>query len=166
LSLKKFGAFATMDADSDAAKDFVALEDWLNDGIPLASRVALECLVDWYGDNAPAKGDWVCAGKPMRPAELACPLWLAVPANDRIVPPGSARGLHAAAGRGTMVAPPLGHIGMMVGGKAEALLWRPLADWLKSTLPLATEIGMGAKPTKRLSAKPARRYGGARSKPR
>ena len=38
------------------ARDFVALEDWLNDGVPLALPVARECLGGWYGDNVPGRG--------------------------------------------------------------------------------------------------------------
>src|SRR3546814_15568197 len=33
-ALKKFTQFATLAPDSDAARRFVAMEDWLNDGVP------------------------------------------------------------------------------------------------------------------------------------
>ena len=42
--LRKFRAFAGLDASSERAEIFVALEDWLNDGVPLAASVARECL--------------------------------------------------------------------------------------------------------------------------
>lgn len=159
LSLKKFAAFAAMDQSSDAAQDFVALEDWLNDGTPLAAKVGRECLVDWYGANSIGRGNWVCGGRVINPAELACPLWLAVPSGDRIVPPESALALYRAAGQGIVYRPPLGHIGMMVGGKAERELWQPLSTWLKDTLPLAERLAASHMPTKSLNAKGGRRYG-------
>ena len=39
---QKFRHFSTLDPNSDAATRFVALEDWLNDGVPLAAPVARE----------------------------------------------------------------------------------------------------------------------------
>ncbi len=36
LAVKKFGRFLGMDQKSDSAREFVLLEDWLNDGAPLA----------------------------------------------------------------------------------------------------------------------------------
>jgi len=50
VSVRKFTRFAELPQDSAAARLFVALEDWLNDGVPLALPVARECLGGWYGD--------------------------------------------------------------------------------------------------------------------
>src|SRR3546814_13388537 len=61
---RKFAAFGTLDPDSAKARHFVALEDWLNDGVPLAASVARECLVGWYGRNTPARGAWRIGGAP------------------------------------------------------------------------------------------------------
>jgi polyhydroxyalkanoate synthase len=47
--LAKFRRFGQFDPDSDQAAKFVALEDWLNDGIGLAAPAARECLGQWYG---------------------------------------------------------------------------------------------------------------------
>jgi polyhydroxyalkanoate synthase len=56
-----------------------------------------------------------------------------IPSGDRIVPPLSAasladpkRGLKNA----TRLDLPLGHIGMVVSGRARDLCWTPLMDWL------------------------------------
>lgn len=130
LALRKFAAFAAMDQDSDAARRFVALEDWLNDGVALVAPVARECLLGWYGENTPARGLWRVAGKPVTPAALDLPVLLAIPESDRIVPPGSARALAAEIPAARVITPSSGHIGMVVGRAAEAGLWRPLADWL------------------------------------
>ena len=130
LVAKKFAKFAGLDPASDKAEAFVALEDWLNDGVPLAGPVAKECLAGWYGDNTPARGHWQIAGEPVDPACLHQPSLHLIPSQDRIVPPASARALAAAMPNAEVLQPPLGHIGMMVGGGAERHVWRPLADWL------------------------------------
>jgi poly(3-hydroxyalkanoate) synthetase len=126
----KYRAFARMDQDSARGTLFVALEDWLNDGVPLAAPVARECLAGWYGENAPARGIWRIAGLPVDPTSVRLPTFVAAPARDRIVPPESARPLAELIPGALLHQPAAGHIGMAAGGTAERVLWRPLRDWL------------------------------------
>jgi len=126
----KFRAFGGMDPASPRARLFVALEDWLNDGIPLAAPVAREALAGWYGRNEPGRGCWRVAGTVVEPAALAVPAFLAIPQGDRIVPPASAAALAARIPAARVEKVPAGHIGMATGSRAEALLWRPLHRWL------------------------------------
>lgn len=133
-ALRKFSVFAGLDPQSDAAREFVALEDWLNDGVPLAAPVARECLAGWYGRNTPGSGRWAVDGDPVLPQAYDGPALIVVPARDRIVPPASAAALAEAMPGATRLDPQAGHIGMVVGGAAEAKLYRPLAAWL-SDLP-------------------------------
>ncbi|HEY8612052.1 MAG TPA: alpha/beta fold hydrolase, partial [Roseomonas sp.] len=132
---RKFRAFSRLDPTSPRAAHFVALEDWLNDGIPLPAPVARECLAGWYGANTPARGEWQVAGAPVNPAAWRGPSFLAIPRGDRIVPPESARALAARLPDATVLDVPAGHIGMAAGMKAEAVLWRPLRDWLRALPP-------------------------------
>ena len=81
---------------AERAEDFVALEDWLTDGIPLVANVARECLVGWYGANEPTRGLWRIAARPVDPAAARCPALVVVPAHDRIVPPESAESVVSA----------------------------------------------------------------------
>jgi poly[(R)-3-hydroxyalkanoate] polymerase subunit PhaC len=130
LALRKFIRLAGLPKGSVEERDFVAMEDWLNDGVPLALPTARECLAQWYGANAPAAGGWRVAGVPIEPARLRQPSLVVVPAQDRIVPPASAAALAAALPRAESLAPALGHIGMMVARNAPDAVWRPLAAWL------------------------------------
>ena len=134
LAVKKFGRFLGMDQAGAGAREFVLLEDWLNDGAPLAGPVARECMVGWYGDNIPGSGQWVVGGRRIVPAKMDVPALVMIPSGDRIVPPLSAaaladpvRGLKNA----TRMDLPLGHIGMVVSGRARDLCWTPLIDWLR-----------------------------------
>jgi polyhydroxyalkanoate synthase len=128
---QKYRAFARLDPASDRAIGFVALEDWLNDGVPLAAPVARECLGGWYGANTPARGAWRVAGAVVEPRALAQPAFLAIPHRDRIVPPASARALAARLPAATVHEAQAGHIGMAAGSGAEAALWQPLMRWLR-----------------------------------
>ncbi len=132
LAGRKFRRFAALDPASPQVQRFVALEDWLNDGVPVAAPTARACLADWYGANLPARGAWRVAGEPVDPAALDLPVFVAVPAHDRIVPPASAAAILPALPRAHVVRPRAGHIGMMVGGRAEAGLWSPLRAWLET----------------------------------
>ncbi|MCZ6721181.1 MAG: alpha/beta fold hydrolase [Proteobacteria bacterium] len=126
----KFRAFARLDPDTAAARDFVALEDWVNDGIALTGPVARGCFVGWYGANEPARGAWRIAGRAVRPEELKIPTLAIVPGRDRIVPPKGAMALGEAIPDAATIAVPLGHIGMIASAKAPEAVWRPLAAWL------------------------------------
>jgi polyhydroxyalkanoate synthase len=128
--VRKFLTFAHLNPDSPKAETFVALEDWLNDGVPLAAAVARECLYGWYGRNDTARGRWKIAGRPVDPARVRQPTLCLLPAQDRIVPPASAAALGTALPNAEVQRPPLGHIGMVVSGKAKAEAWAPLTDWL------------------------------------
>ena len=132
---EKYRAFASLPPDSERARLFVALEDWLNDGVPLAADVARTCLGDWYGENAPARGNWRIAGMAVDPTMIAKPTFVAIPGRDRIVPPDSALPLAGLIPGAVLHQPTAGHIGMAAGSRAEASLWRPLLDWLR-TVPV------------------------------
>jgi polyhydroxyalkanoate synthase len=138
LAVKKFGRFLGMDQQGEHAKEFVLLEDWLNGGAPLAGPTARECLVDWYGDNTPGSNKWVVGGRRIVPAKIKVPSLVMIPSGDRIVPPLSAAALadpKKGLKKARRIDVPLGHIGMVVSGRAPELCWRPLIEWI-SALPV------------------------------
>ena len=125
----KYRAFAATEQDSDRARQFVALEDWLNDGVPLTASVAEDCLQGWYGENRPMTGCWTVAGTPVDPAGIRVPSFVAIPSRDRIVPPESAEPLARLIPGARAHRPLAGHVGMVAGRDAAKALWRPLAEW-------------------------------------
>lgn len=130
LVARKFSAFARLKARSARARDFVALEDWANDGVALAGRVARECLFGWYGDNTPAKGHWSIGGLPILPQRITMPTLVVIPERDRIVPPEAAEPLAAAIPGAVSLRVRGGHVGMLLAGRAKSTLYAPLARWL------------------------------------
>lgn len=130
LAVRKFARFARMRQDSPAATLFVALEDWLNDGVPLVAGVARDAMAGWYGRNDTARGAWLVGGAPVRPDILRLPTLALIPQQDRIVPPASAQALAEKIPRTQIIMPPLGHIGMVVSAGAIKGAWQPLAEWL------------------------------------
>ena len=128
----KYRSFGRLNQESERAKLFVALEDWLNDGVPLAAPVARECIGGWYGANAPARGAWRVAGLPVDPGAIDLPAFVAVSGRDKIVPPESALPLAGMIKGAVLHRPAAGHIGMAAGSGAEAALWRPFLDWVRT----------------------------------
>jgi len=130
--VRKFARFADMEQDSDAARRFVALEDWLNDGVPLAAPTARECLDGWYGENLPAKKQWSVDGQTVDPGAFAKPALCVVPTGDRIVPPASAEPLVRSLPRAEVLMPRAGHIGMIAGQNVEKQIWDRILIFIKS----------------------------------
>jgi polyhydroxyalkanoate synthase len=117
------------DADAAALGAFVTLEDWANDGPPLSFAAARELLEDFFAADLPGSGRWRVGGEAIDPASLPCPMLNIVSVTDRIVPAASA----ASAGERMELA--RGHVGMVVGSRAKAELWEPLAAWLSRVSP-------------------------------
>jgi polyhydroxyalkanoate synthase len=133
LASRKFRRFVELDPASPEAENFVAIEDWLNDGVPLALPVARECFAGWYGANSALAGRWKLAGQPVDPGRFGKPALVVVPGKDKLVPPASALALARCLPRAEVLQPDLGHIGLVVGGKAPASVWAPLGAWLRQS---------------------------------
>ncbi|MBT5572154.1 MAG: alpha/beta fold hydrolase [Alphaproteobacteria bacterium] len=130
LVTRKFISFSETDPESEAAEEFVALEDWLNDGVPLSGPVARECMAGWYGQNTPYKNEWRVGNTDIIPQNIETPALVLAPQRDRIVPPASALALAQALPNAECRNPPLGHIGMVAASSAQADVWEPMTDWL------------------------------------
>jgi polyhydroxyalkanoate synthase len=131
VALRKFQRFAALDPASEDAANFVALEDWLNDGVPLPLNVADETVSDWYAANLTGQGIWRLRGEEIDPSAIDVPVLVVVPGADRIVPPASAAGIVPKLRRAERLDPVLGHIGMVVGRHGKTALWEPLAEWIR-----------------------------------
>lgn len=127
---QKFRRFAELQPESRAARDFIALEHWVNDGVPMTARVARESLLEWAQENALARGAWKVAGKTIHPGAVAAPTLIAIPRNDHVVPQGCAMPLADAMPHAMVIHPRAGHVGMMVGSSARRELWQPFVDWV------------------------------------
>jgi polyhydroxyalkanoate synthase len=121
-TVAKFEDFATL--EDNAARTFVMLEDWANDGPPVAGAAAREMFEGFFRDDLPGTGGWRVGGTIIDPAALAIPLLNIVSTTDRIVPQATA----VTAGERLDLG--LGHVGMVVGSRGREKLWAPLAAWL------------------------------------
>jgi polyhydroxyalkanoate synthase len=125
-TVAKFERFARLARGSAEARAFIALEDWANGGAPLTFAAGRQLFDDFLVADLPGRGRWEVGGKSVSPEALVCPALSFVSTTDRIVPAESA------ATFGEIRKLPLGHVGMIVGGRARPTLWEPLAHWLKA----------------------------------
>lgn len=126
----KFQRFSRLSPQSPERREFMALEGWVNDGVPMTSAAARECMIGWAQHNLLARGRWRVGGRHIRPVSIRCPVFIALPKNDTIVPTGSAMALAAALPHADCVTPSSGHVSMIVGKRARQELWVPLQDWI------------------------------------
>jgi polyhydroxyalkanoate synthase len=119
-TVSKYETFAQLDPKSEAARSFVALEDWANSGAPLTFAAGREVFEDMVGGDLTGRGEW----QGVDPQRVAAPTLEFVSLHDRIVPAASSPRLPNQHLLG------LGHVGMIVGSRARKQLWEPLAAHL------------------------------------
>lgn len=132
LAAAKFRRFAELDPDSDAARAFVAVEDWLNDGIPVATAVSESVLIDWQLNNTPGEGRWHLRGRRADPGRIDIPLLAVCGRRDRIAPPASAEALAAAVRGAELCRPDTGHVGMVVGRAGQNAVLQRILGFLSA----------------------------------
>lgn len=131
-SAKKFARFARMDQDSADAKLFVAVEDWLNDGVDLSAEIATHCLRYWFAQNAPERGEWTLGGRRIDLAEVKCPVMIVASTGDRLVPYAAAASVSEKLknAQTDILKLDCGHISLIAGSRAVETVWKPIAHWL------------------------------------
>ncbi|WP_084584120.1 alpha/beta fold hydrolase [Sphingomonas azotifigens] len=123
-TILKYERFGRLRPRNPEARAFIVLEDWANAGAPLSFGAGRQLFDDFLSADLPGSGRWQVAGITARPETLDLPMLSLVSTTDRIVPAASAARL------GEVREMALGHVGMIVGGRARKAVWEPLADWL------------------------------------
>lgn len=127
-TIRKYADFGGLDPDSATARAFIMLEDWANAGAPMPFAGGVQFVEEFYGLDTPGNARWRIDGKKITPQPPGVPTIAFASTNDRLVP-------HAAtppADRTTSL--DLGHVGMMIGSRAQEKLWQPLSQWLDQVI--------------------------------
>lgn len=132
MAARKFIRFVDMPGDSEEAKLFVAVEDWLNDGVALPAAVAKHCIEDWFFENKPGQGAWSIGGELVDPQAIAHQTLIVTSHRDKLVEYDSAAALAKALPNAEILDTDCGHIGMIAGQHSVKNVWQPIADWLLS----------------------------------
>lgn len=140
LVLNKFRHFRQNHGQS-ALKDrlFVAVEQWLNNGVPLARGVAHQCFQRWYGTNDPFRGLWRIDGTTCHMHTPDTSMLVVVASRDTLVPPACAwpyeqESLSPSSPlpRHEVLPVATGHIGLMASRRAPEV-WSRVSAFLHET---------------------------------
>jgi polyhydroxyalkanoate synthase len=123
-TIAKFEQFSTKDPASAEGQNYIAVEDWANDGPPMPFAAGRELMRDLMSGNLSGRGEWHVGGRRIDPGAFTMPVLNIVSTTDRITPAASAWS------GGEKIALAEGHVGMIVGRKAPGSLWARLATWL------------------------------------
>jgi polyhydroxyalkanoate synthase subunit PhaC len=125
-SAHKFAQFAAMNPESDETWMFVAVEDWLNDGVDLPATLARQAIDEWFLRNKPGTGEWIDIAK------IKTPSLIVTSRKDRLVEYETAAALQAQIPDAALINCGCGHIGMIAGRHAVEKVWEPIAAWVKN----------------------------------
>ncbi len=129
-SIQKFSQFLQMEEGSAAEQLFVAVEDWLNEGVDLPYDVAHSCIQGWFLDNEPARGAWGLGEDIVQPQDILQPSFVVASDRDKLVAYAASEALHDVLPNSEIYNPKCGHIGMMAGRSTIEDVWSVINAWL------------------------------------
>ncbi|HEX3036390.1 MAG TPA: class III poly(R)-hydroxyalkanoic acid synthase subunit PhaC [Thermodesulfobacteriota bacterium] len=112
--------------------NFLAMEKWLNDNIPVPGEVFREFVKYCYQENQLVENRLRINGKVIDLKKIECPVLNLIAENDHLTPPASSAvlgDLISSKDKETIIYP-TGHIGLSVSSKSLKDLWPKAASWL------------------------------------
>ncbi len=118
--------------DEEYVDDFLTMETWLNDNIPVAGEVFREFVKYLYQQNLLVQNKMPVGKHTVDLRKITCPILNIMARNDDLVPCAQSAPLNdlvSSKDRKSIVVP-AGHIGLAVGSKAQREVWPQACDWL------------------------------------
>ena len=118
--------------DEAFVDDFLTMESWLNDNIPVPGEVFREFVKYLYQQNRLVKGTMSVGQHIVDLRSIVCPVLNLMALKDDLVPCSQSAPFNDLIGstdRKTIQFP-AGHIGLAVGSKAQREMWPQVCDWL------------------------------------
>src|SRR3990172_8371231 len=128
----KYVSFYENIDNEDFVENFLAMEKWINDNIPVAGDVFREFIKLCYQENLLIENKLRINGKLVELKKIGCSTLNLIAEHDHLVPPASSKvfnDLISSKDKETVIYP-TGHIGLSVSSKALKDLWPMVADWL------------------------------------
>jgi polyhydroxyalkanoate synthase len=118
--------------DEKYVNEFLTMETWLNDNVPVAGEVFREYVKNLYQKNLLVKNQLLIGRRTVNLKNITCPVLNLMAEKDDLVPPAQSEpfnDLVGSADRG-IIKFPTGHIGLAVGSAAQRELWPNVVQWL------------------------------------
>lgn len=97
--------------------EFVRIENWVNDGVPMSKKVFIECFEEIIGNNILMENKWLVNGSTISPSKLDMPIMSVVFKKDSIVPLPSALSFAEQCKNVNLLQIDSGHIGAIINPK-------------------------------------------------
>jgi polyhydroxyalkanoate synthase subunit PhaC len=118
--------------DEGFLANYFAMELWVNDNIAVAGETFRTFVKELYQENRMIRGELRLGDERVDLRRIRCPLLLLTATNDHLVAPSSTEGIRPHVGTQDVVSIGIdaGHVGLVVGGKAQRTLWPAATAWL------------------------------------
>jgi polyhydroxyalkanoate synthase subunit PhaC len=128
---KGIAFYDQMDDPGFVANNF-AMERWINDNIPVAGETFREFVKKLYQDNQLVRGEFHLGERRVDLRCITCPLLVLTAKNDHLVAPSSTERIRDRVGSRDieLMSIDAGHVGLVVGGKAQKTFWPKATGWL------------------------------------
>ncbi len=133
-AMRKFPAFGRRRSRGASDRLFIAVEDWLNEGLRLAAPAATTLFLEWGLDDALVRRRWRVAGRRVDLRDFAGPVFILTSVSDTVVPNESAEAAMRRARAPELARASGGHVGMIVGRRADAEVWDRIAAFCRRSL--------------------------------
>jgi len=147
--LEKGLALYDLLGEGRSLSSYFAMERWINDNIPVAGETFREFVKKLYRGDELVKGRLHLGGRRVDLGRVACPVLLLTASNDHLVARASTEAIrrHLASTDVSSVAIEAGHVGLVVGGKAQGVLWPAATRWLADRSTPAPQGSKGGPQT-------------------
>jgi len=134
LNVEKYLGLTDILDDEAKLINFLRMEKWIFDSPDQAGETFRQFIKDLYQGNKLIKGEFILGEKRVDLKNISMPVLNIYAEEDHLVPPASTLALkdHVGASDYTVLAYPVGHIGMYVRGKVQADLPPAIVEWLKA----------------------------------
>jgi polyhydroxyalkanoate synthase len=128
---KPLGLYERMD-DARFVEEYLTMEAWLNDNIPVPGEVFREFVKYLYQRNWLVKNQMPVGPHIVNLKRVTCPLLNLMASKDDLVPCAQSEPLNHLVGSTDCktIKLPAGHIGLAMGSKAQKELWPQAVQWL------------------------------------
>lgn len=131
-SARKFICFASLDQESEEARLFVLVEDWLNHGVDLPAALAQHFIQEWFIRNATYKETWCIGSNRVDLSAITGRVLIVASERDRLVPFEAAASIQNQLKNASVDVLKLncGHIGFIAGQDSVQDVWSPIREWI------------------------------------
>ncbi len=119
--------------DQAFTRHFLALNHWVNDGVPFPGAAFRQWIQDFFRENKLIRGELVLRGHRVDLGRITCPVLCVTASQDHIVPPKQAEPIIEATSsqKKKFVRVKAGHVGLMTGPTGPKEVYPLISDWLR-----------------------------------